>query len=225
MRKFSKIFLSLLLLVAIMLSCASCDSSTNVFSMLFGIDGGRKSCGLDNYQYCVFWIDTYDEMIYVLDKMKAAGTQTPQIPAFNCEEYGIDIKFQIVLRRSAVEQLKEGQNYYDVKLSYVSIYCCLFFETVTLEQIQDYSLHELESGFVNFRLYTVRKFKHSDVLEKPYYRNVRIHNEGLDGNPEYGKYYIYYNTKNQFYMEKSHIHFDLTEEQIEILEKTLVIIE
>lgn len=219
MRKTAKIFISLLLLFAIACSFASCDLIKR-----FGDKDGPGTTYKE--AHVAIWVETYDELKFVLDRMKAAGTKTLQIPAFDCEEYGIDVKFQIVLRRSEAEQLQDGENYYDVKLNFVHIVCYLFFEEVTIEQIQArYSIIE-GSKCSEFRFYRVAMKNRYDVLTPPKdYEDFKIHNVGLNGETNSEIYYMYYDGKNQFYIERSRTYFDLTEEQLETLEKTVVLIE
>ena len=93
MKKVTKILISILLLVSIVCSFVSCSAINNVIGKLVAVDG--PGCGLANYEYDVYWVETYDEMLDILSKMKAAGTDTPKIPAFNCDEHGIDVKFRI----------------------------------------------------------------------------------------------------------------------------------
>ena len=65
-----------------------------------------------------------------------------------------------------------------------------------------------------------------DVLTPPKdYEDFKIHNVGLNGETNSEIYYMYYDGKNQFYIERSRTYFDLTEEQLETLEKTVVLIE
>ena len=234
MKKMTKILISLLLLVSIVFSFASCEVLEDVLVFMSGLNPfvpkfGRpktKEDGLhavDHY-YETKWVETYDEMVDILSKMKAAGTKTPQIPAFDCEEYGIDIKFQITLRRSDLMNLEEGQNYYDIKLHDIYIDCYLFFEEITIEQIK--ARHSiLHAPYGSFRLYAVEK-KYFDILANPNdYDDLKIHNDRADGTKEIGRYHIYYDGKNQFYIQRSEADFELTEEQIEILKKTVVVIE
>ena len=217
MKKTAKILISLLLIVSVALSIASCD----VLKSFSRLKNGPGTTYADLHKS--IWVDTYDEMVTVLSEMKAAGTKTPQIPTFNCDEHGIDVKFQIIIRKSDIADLEAEQSYYDVKLINIDIKCYLFFEDVSLEEAYAFGIYGPD---MSCRYYKIEKYESDDVLSS--YDGVDdldIHNIDDSGNSEIGRYHIYYNGKNQFYIQKSWADFELTEEQIEILEKTLVVID
>ena len=216
MKKFKKITISLLVLIAITVSFASCDKLVDFYQKkIKRIDGP----GTSNHEvFECFWVETYDEMLVVLAKMKSAGTQTPKIPAFDCEDQGIDVKFCITVKKADIKELSEGQAYYDTKLSYVGVQCIIFFESVTIKEIE-------ETSYTVFNCYEVIAAHLEEVDTIQGAEDLKLYASDSTVQSEEGKIHVYYNGKNQFYLKKGIKSEALTEDQIAILAKTVVIIE
>ena len=229
MRKIKKSLVALLLLVSVIFSFASCsfldvldgifreDNDTpdnTIFNSSEFIDGGPGSTYSDTYEE--IWIETYEEMLVIVEKMKANGTEVPQIPAFNCEEYGLDVKFMISLPKHFLNGLEEGQEFYDIKINNFSICCAVFFEEITIETLKLYDAGVIYNKCLTV---TVESSRKSNVESPTNAEDVTIQPSDIDG-----IYSVKYNDKFQFQLKQGYIDFTVTEEQFEILKKTIVII-
>ena len=216
MKKTAKILISILLLVSIAFSFNSCALGERL-----SFDGRNDPYSLIHHEYKVYWVETYDEMLDILSKMKAAGTDTPKIPAFNCDEFGIDVKFRIEVHKSDIEKLKDGEEYYDRRLEKnFSIQCYIFLDDIDIQILKAYI-----DSIPSVHYYVVKKYNSQEVESFADFEDLKIHKQRSDGTTEFREFHIYYNGKNQFYIKKYNEAQELTEEQIEILKKTVVVIE
>ena len=219
MRKIKKSLVTLLLLASVIFSFASCDLVVEIHNYFneigkYGKDG-PGSTYWDNYEE--IWIETYEEMLVIVEKMKANGTEVPQIPAFNCEEYGLDVKFMIALPKHFLNSLEEGQEFYDIKINNFSIRCAVFFEEITIETLKLYDGGTIYNKCLTV---TVESSRKSNVEIPTNTEDVTIQPSDIDG-----IYSVKYNDKFQFQLKQGYINFTVTEEQFEILKKTVAIIE
>lgn len=215
MRKIKKSVVALLLLVSVMFSFASCDLINEVKDFLDVDFGGPGTTSYD--AIAVKWVETYEEMIAIVEKMRATGTEVPQIPAFNCEEYGIDVKFRILFYSSYISYLEEGKEIYDIPI--ISVTCYIFFEDVTIDDLEKY--HTTPSGMNGYC-----------VTQRNY--NIEINAPSITDSVEFSKnsvtsserisYGVKYNGEYKFSIVAIDNDIALTKEQIEILKKTLVVI-
>ena len=216
MKKVTKILISLLLLVSIVCSFASCEVLEDVFNFMlnpFTPTFGPGTRAVDMRE--VRWVESYDEMLEILNKMKNAGTSVPQFIAFDCEEYGIDVKFKISLsKKKDMAKLEPGQSFYDIKLSYVHITCYLFSEDISVAELDKEGVY----GPKHYR-YQVSKADHSKII--PDFTDVN-QLEIIDNAD--GRWIVYYQGKTQIYLRPGDQGTELTEEEVEILKKTLVVI-
>ena len=213
MRKIKKSLVALLLLVSVIFSFASCNLIDGVNDFLDRNADGPGTTEEDLYEAC--WIETYEEMLVVVEKLKANGTEVPIIPAFDCEEYGLDIKFQFIISKHLLKNLEDGQEFYDTKISNLNVKCVVFLEDVTIKTLKSYGL-----GIYN-KCLLVNKIQGVDP-EPP--TSAAVVNIQPSATVE-GRFSVNYNRKAQFALQRGYIEFDLTEEQIEILKKTVAIIE
>ena len=220
MRKIKKSLVALLLLVSVIFSFASCNLIDGVNDFLDrNVDGPG---GTYTDQYEIKWIETCDEMLTIIEKMRANGTEIPQIPLFDCEGYGIDVKFRIDIKKSFLNELEEGQEYYDKRMSnnVFSVRCYIFFQDVTIDELESCG---------QLMIYDCLKvvIHHNITVEDPKdAKDIQILPNPLDASgPELMAYVVSYNGKNQFKLEKNQPDFVIAEEQIEILEKTIMLIE
>ena len=233
MYKTAKILISLLLLVSIVLSFVSCRAVGYIISCL-DTGGARgyaewyEGCpvpegytgGLNkNYQYHtvteIKWLETYDEMLDAVTRLRAHGTEIDPIALFDCEEYGFDLKFCMEFNRPK-EPLSEGQGYFDRKLIGVIVNTYVFFEDITIEKLV-YSAVDMYKN-----VSTVNNRYHSDLTAIQSTDTVTIE-EIVVLDDLITWYSVNCNATYLFTLTSSSC-FKLTEEQIEILEKTLVII-
>ena len=176
MKKMTKILISILLLVSIVCSFASCALGER---LLF--DGRNDPYSLIHHEYKVYWVETYDEMLDILSKMKAAGTDTPKIPAFNCDEFGMDVKFRIMVHSSDVKKLKEGQKYYDRRLKKgVSIQCYIFLDDIDIPTL----ITRVYSIPSSVHYYAVKKYNSQEVESFADFKDLKIHKQRSDGTTE-----------------------------------------
>lgn len=205
------------LLFAITVSLVSCNSLTDLYDKINGIDGPGAT---ESDAFTVKWVETYDEMVDIANKMKSSGTEVPQFIAFDCEEDGIDVKFRIILSKSDVEKIEDGQSFYDIKLSYVDIKCYIFSENISIAELEKYEL----SSPLHYH-YTIEKYNKHDVIQSVEGANdLRIDRADPGVAQETGRLHVFYFGKYQFYLQKGDQGAELTDEQIEVLEKTLVVI-
>ena len=236
-----KLFIVLLCFV-LMLSIASC-------SLFDPREGGlhewREDCcpvpegytgGVDpnlesHHSGEVKWLETYDELLSAVALLKSHGTEfygtrfeRLDLMFFNCEEYGIDIKFCISFERHSAEKLKEGQDFFDRTIPRVHIVSYVFFEDVSIEKLEYSMVHNYNSLVLDQNPSIYRKQIDPE--------NINIRQEVID--PQVDSNYIQrytfchgedriLNLKYQFHAEKGQ-NSALTEEQLEILKESFTII-
>ena len=233
MKKTAKILTSILLLVSVVLSFVSCRAVGYIISCL-DTSGARgysewyEGCPVPegytggfnkNYQYHtvteIKWLETYDEMVDAVTRLRAHGTEIDPIALFDCEEYGFDLKFCMEFNRPK-EPLSEGQGYFDRKLIGVIVNTYVFFEDITIEKLV-YSAVDMYKN-----VSTVNNRYHSDLTAIQSTDTVTIE-EVVVLDDLITWYSVHCNATDLFTLTSSSC-FKLTEEQIEILEKTLVVI-
>ena len=83
------------------------------------------------------WIETADEMRQIVSLLRSHGSEIDPIPFFDCEEYGIDIKFSVHVRRSLLKEIDEDEDIFDRKMDNLFILSYVFFEDVTAEDVEN----------------------------------------------------------------------------------------
>ena len=238
MNKTGKIIISFLLLFAIVTLLSSCDLIAPVLSKIGlydkfggkveydesfpfpeGYTGGVESNYQFHLEYEIKWIETYEEMIDAVTHLRAHGNDVDPIALFDCEEYGYDLKFCVIFSRNKSEALSEGQNYFDRKLANLTINTYVFFEDVSIDeliynQVSDYK--HVKVGYIK-NIHSMLKNPHSNIELSIKKGEIANANDRI-------KYYVAYNDIDQFYFTATYM-FELTDEQIEVLEKTLTVIE
>jgi hypothetical protein len=161
------------------------------------------------------WIETSAEMREIIALLKSHGSEVFPIPYFDCEEYGLDIKFCISVHHSVINQLEEGENLFDRRIDNLAIRAFVFFEDVTSEELE-------KREFESYKCIYITDYQH--LAKNPMGADdVEIK---LDSDPSNNIYSVFYNGAYQFDFEKTSTNpFGITPEQIEILEKTVSIIE
>ena len=214
MKKAVKILISIIICVSVLLSLVSCNLLDAINDFLNRNKAGPGTTWADVYDY--MWVETYDEMLEIVERTRAYGTEIPQIPVFSCEQYGLDIKFAITVENRIFDELEDKYEYFDRKIKQFSAVCYVFFESVTIEDVEQY----ISIPYLNNCVYsTTVQDRRVDSPEGVEYIEIEeSHKIGME------KYYsVKYKGKNQFYLVSYYT--EITEEQIEILEKTLTIIE
>ena len=161
--------------------------------------------------YVIVWFETYDELIEAFELMRANGTEIPRMPYFDCEEYGMDVKFRIEFPRSADDKLQEGQNFFDRRLDNLNLYVYVFFEDVTIEELE----YSYFNRYLGFEIKTRGGFREAKAFD-----NVKIYDANGDR-----KYYVRYGGEVQFILKLNNKNVTLSEEQIEILKNCIKVIQ
>ena len=237
MKKLAKIFVCILLLSSVILSLASCDAVNHIFSRFnrrkpivpTGISDWYEGCpvpegytgGLTyNYQIHAHsefkWLETYEEMVDAVTRLRAHGTEIAPIPFFDCEKYGYDVKFCLSFPRKAQsEELSEGQNYFDRKIVSLSISAYVFFEYMSIDELMYDSVYALRHFYIHNDRKSLKNPDSNDVISIEKYK---MEHSCI--------YYVYYNNnESSGFRFKTLPSCELSEEEIAVLEKTLVVIE
>ena len=151
MKKTLKILLCFIICFSVLLSMISCDfvglsklirniviSKINGPSRPEGYTGGfpMESHFVSSHEFC--WFETYDELMEALNRTRAYGTKIPITPYFDCEEeYGVDIKFCVVIPWKYTKDLDEGKDCFDQYISEdsLSIDAFVFFDEVSIDEL------------------------------------------------------------------------------------------
>ena len=205
MKRILKPLICLVLCISVLLSLASCS--------LFGAPGGPGTTYHELYEEK--WIETADEMRQIVSLLRSHGSEIDPIPFFDCEEYGIDIKFCIAVPRELINGLEEGEEIFDRRMDDLAIRVCVFFEDVTSEELEKREFESYKCIYITDYQHLAKNPTGADDVEIK-----------LDSDPSNNIYSVFYNGAYQFDFEKTSTNpFGITPEQIEILEKTVSIIE
>lgn len=221
MKKTVKILISVIICISVLLSLVSCNLLDAINDFLNRNEDGPGSTWYDVYQF--MWVETYDEMLEIVERTRAYGTEIPQIPAFACEEYGLDVKFAIIVENDIFDELEDKYEYFDRKINQFSVFSCVFFKDMTIEEVERYGdLPTYNCAYVP-SVYMTGPANRYHIDNPEGASDVNI--EKSEINSETTWYYVKYKGKYQFKLINEYKEFEITEEQIEILEKTLTIIE
>ena len=244
MKKVKNILVSLVLLISIALSFASCQYVNGLIDMVKkdeevkndenavvnkkpeknevlcsccirtedGYTGGLTN--LEEYHHYneVYWLETYDEVVEAVELLKSHGTEIPPIILFDCEEYGLDMKFCISFRKSS-EPYTDGKNYFDRKLEIVEIYSFVFFEDVTVE--------ELEYSHYNYYECVLYYAHHLDISHMDYPEDPEdVYLKATDDSDGWGYIQVHYNRESQYTLW-TRLSAEISAERLELLEKTM----
>lgn len=140
MRNFKKIFVSVLLLVALILSLASCDI-VHIIKYGHSYTGGYISGPLppEYYRSTSFrWFETLDELLVAIEHLKAAGNEFSEMYIPSYENETVDAKYCITFRRQAnTEKAEKGKEWYDRQgWQILSIEYFGFLDEITIEELE-----------------------------------------------------------------------------------------
>lgn len=172
-------------------------------------DGGQKI-----YQEG-WWVETYDELMIALDKLKYNGSSINNSAIINYDGDLFDVKYCIVISHASYNEFAEyrfGDDPFERCLNNVSVYTVLFFEKVTIDQINYSDLGDYKHS----RFITIGDIyeNHSDLpFEEMSYKH------GVESIPlrskEIPDYRVcIYNTKNNselFYLDHKNHYVDLSQ--------------
>lgn len=190
-----------------------------------GYTGGAYSSRRTHFRAAFIWFETVDELNAALDLTRAHGTEIPQTPYFDCEEYGIDIKFLVTFPRRLVcdgRDMRE-QTSMDQKINYLKITAHVFFEDVSIEELE-YSYYNSYDGFSTEKNSSP---EHQNYVEYPSENaEVTIYSFEHEDMEFFDMYAVNYDGVLQFalreHRDSEHV---ITEEEWEIFKKTISIIE
>ena len=150
MKKIFKTLVCLLICFSVLLSLVSCDFIIDCaeligYTIVSKINGPSRPDGYTGgfpmerhfiSGHSFFWFETYDELMEALNRTRAYGTKIPVTPYFDCEEeYGVDVKFCVLMPRKYEEDLKEGQDCFDQYISSIGIHSFVFFDEVSIDEL------------------------------------------------------------------------------------------
>ena len=216
---FSKI-ISLVICISVILSCTSCNLWRVVPK---GYTGGFNDNPRYHKNYEFKWLETYDELmdavttLYKNNNSIVSEDSLSLVPIFKCEEYGLDVKFCIKFSKFGVSEQKRGQDYFDRKIGRIDIACYVFFEDVSIEEL-------VYSKTKDYKHIKAVQYSIEGEFDDPSgAEDIRIYRAAPDEAKE-GEYVVYYHGKEQLLIQRVKID-EIPEDVIEILEKTLTVIE
>ena len=156
MKNFKKRILSIILLVSVMLSFASCQyidiitNSKNESSDVNVHSDTPHSCpgcqrtedgytgGLSHFQdfhdeYGLYWLETYEEVLSAIELLKSHGSTIKRSIAFNYDTDLFDIKYCFMYKRSEAESLEEGKSFFDRKIDGGEFRWFAFYDDVEID--------------------------------------------------------------------------------------------
>lgn len=155
MKQVIKITISLLLLLAIVFSFASCELLPFDTSSNKGKDGYTGGFRRERHYYIgkeIHWVETYEEAMVAIEHLTAAGNKIPLSILSSFENDTVDAKYCFVLSVASAKRLKNGEQWYDRKgARVVSVRYYGFLDNVTIDQlefsyIEDYRCFSVSKG-------------------------------------------------------------------------------
>ena len=158
MKRTAKLFVSLILLISIVFSSASCQYVDELIGIVKkgeevkndkngegrcdccirtedGYTGGITDRQHEHDKYEMYWLETYDEVLEAIELLKSHGsTITPSL-AFNCEGELMDVKYCFLFEKKNAEPLEEGKNFFDRKIDGGKFGWYGFFEEISIEDL------------------------------------------------------------------------------------------
>ena len=173
MRKIKKSLVALLLLVSVMLSFASCqyiDAFLNRDQLKENSEDTKNESGTKNedrivpqgytggiardlhfhYEYAVYWLETYEEVLSAIELLKSHGSTIKRSIAFNYDTDLFDIKYCFMYKRSKAESLEEGKSFFDRKIDEGEFRWFAVYDDIEIDDfmytnyISDYDVMEID---------------------------------------------------------------------------------
>ena len=155
MKKTTKILISLLLLVSIVCSFASCEYVDAVLKRNKEKENqNHEHVGCDCYirtpdgytggvtyllkfhqQYDVYWLETYDEVLEAIELLKSHGSTIVRTLGFSYDTELIDSKYCFAFEKEKAEPLEEGKNFFDRRIDDGWFAWYGFFDDITIDQL------------------------------------------------------------------------------------------
>ena len=137
MKKFKRIAISLLLIIAITVSFASCRKIVRIGKPK-GYTGGLDGDGIGHYYNKEFhWVETYEEVMTAIDHLRAAGNDIGLHAIPDYENETVDAKYCFYVDKSRAKKTDNGDEWYDrTGLRIIEIVYVGFLENVTIEELE-----------------------------------------------------------------------------------------
>ena len=227
-----KLLIAFTLCLTLIFSVVSCDLLKNITNnnvdgehewhegciVPKGYTGGITYSRSLLLHHVVRWFETHEELMEVITLMKANDNEISQIPFFDCEEYGIDVKFCVVVPRT--DDFVEDISYYNRKFTSVAVHSFIFFEDVTIAELEYSQYYDYEG----MKLYASENIKNKIAEGNT---NVDIYAESEEKLESYERadYYISVDGEVQFVLKQNVRGYSISDEKLEILRKTINVIE
>ena len=169
MKKLRKISISLLLVLATLLSFASCDDinisfSSNKNAHREGYTGGFLQ---EDHWYSyteIHWVETFEEAMLAIEHLEAAGNKLKGEIISSYDNEVVDAKYCFILETYGSKRLPRGKEWYDrEELRSVSYFYVGFLDKVTIEEIE-YSYYEFRRYIRVYARCEKEEFPHSDNI-------------------------------------------------------------
>ena len=207
MKKIINAAVCFMICFAILSSMTSCDIIRNYQNKYD--DGPVTEADVAEW-YCV----DYEEVIAIRTLLKSHGSIMQQIPYFECETPGVDVRFVIYLPKGWSDDLENKMDYFDKRMDNLIMHCCIFLKETSYTDLDFYFYEYLDC----IRVDPYRR-EHSKVIESPVgAEDIDVYRDGDR------TYKVFYNGKEQFLLETNR-GFELTQEQLELFKQSIAIIE
>ena len=138
MKKFKKIFICILLIIATAVSMSSCNLFTH-YRRKGDYTGGVHVPDRSHYFSTneVHWVETYEEAMLAIEHLQAAGNKVRALLSSYENEY-VDAKYVFRIHKDGSKKLEKGQMWYDREeiRSTVSVYYVGFLDKITVEELE-----------------------------------------------------------------------------------------
>ena len=192
MQKCEKLIISIILLISITLSLASCGLFTTSNKRSRGYTGGLgpyEPHFYDNME--IHWMETFEEAMEAIEHLEAAGNKIPYRVLSSYENELVDAKYCIHFSTYGSKRLKRGQNWYDrEQINELRIVYYGFLDKITIEELE-------HSYIMNYRCFKLLK---GDTIKTD--ADVEMSHEHIEARNHYGPYIacsiVEKGTKNSF---------------------------
>ena len=181
MKKVSKILISMLLCIAVLLSVTSCNYINGIINPQSNTNSGNNTTNNNKNDrivpegytggitwdyhnhlvYGYYWLETYEEVLEAVELLKSNGSTILRSIAFDCDDEILDSKFCFVYPRSKAEPLEEGKNFFDRKIDNCEFMWFAFFENVTIDEL----LYSTVSRYDSVKISYVKPGNFADIYD------------------------------------------------------------
>ena len=147
MKKSFKLIIGVILCLSMLLSFVSCQyidvffnndtkdkvSTDNDRIVPRGYTGGVCGALTYHYEYAVYWLETYEEVLSAIELLKSHGSTIKRDIIFTYDTDMFDVKYCFEYKRSKAEPLEEGKNFFDRKIDEGSFQWYAFYDDVEID--------------------------------------------------------------------------------------------